>query len=76
MSAQHDPEPITRYYTFGFNHAHASGGFTYDKDIVVKITAPDPRAVMVQRFGQQWSMEYRESDLDMSWYPRGIKEIS
>jgi hypothetical protein len=68
---------LTRYYTFGFNHAHAQGGFTYDKDIVVKITAPDPRAVMVQRFGQKWAFEYRSiEDVDMSFYPRGLKELA
>ena len=70
------PEPITRYYTFGFDHAHAVGGFTYDKDIVVKITAPDPRAVMLETFGRKWSMEYTEDTLDLSYYPRGIKELS
>lgn len=69
-------DTITRYYTFGFDHAHAVGGFTYDKDIVVKITAPDPRAVMLQYFGREWSFEYRsEAEVGMHYYPRGIKEI-
>lgn len=67
--------PVTRYYTFGFSHAHAINGFTYDKDIVVKITASDPRAVMVQWFGTRWSMEYREDDLDLSYFPRGVKVL-
>lgn len=67
---------ITRYYTFGFAHAHAIGGFTYDKDIVVKVTDKDPRLVMYQYFGQKWSNEYKtEEDVDMSFYPRGIKEL-
>lgn len=68
--------PITRYYTFGFDHAHAVGGFTYDKDIVVKITAPDPRAVMLATFGREWSFEYTKEQLDLSYFPRGIKELA
>jgi hypothetical protein len=69
-------ESTTRYYTFGFDHAHAVNGFTYDKDVVVKITAPNPRAVMFQWFGSRWSMEYTEEDLDLSYYPRGVKELA
>ena len=47
-------EPVTTsYFTFGYGHAHAVNGFTYDKDIVVRITAPDPRAVMHQWFGRK-----------------------
>ena len=65
----------TKYFTFGQNHAHAIDGFTYDKDIVVKITAEDPRAKMVEVFGQKWAFEYNERP-DMSFYPRGIKEIT
>jgi hypothetical protein len=69
-------EPITRYYTFGFAHAHAVNGFTYDKDVIVKVTAPYPRAVMLRTFGQQWSMEYRTlDDVGMNHYPRGVKEL-
>jgi len=64
----------TKYFTFGFNHAHAIGGFTYDKDIVVKITAEDPRKVMFETFGRKWASQYDEKP-DMSYYPRGIKEL-
>lgn len=70
-----DDEAITRYYTFGFDHAHAVGGFTYDKDIVVSITAPDPRAVMLETFGHEWSMEYTAEQLDLSYFPRGVKDL-
>lgn len=69
------PETITRFYTFGYGHAHAINGFTYDKDIVVQITAPNPRAVMLETFGREWSMEYTADQLDPSYYPRGIKEL-
>lgn len=64
----------TRYFTFGFDHAHAVDGFTYDKDIVVRITAPDPRAVMFETFGMQWSFMY-DHPPDMKFFPRGIKEL-
>lgn len=64
----------TAYFTFGQNHAHAVNGFTYDKDVVVKITAADPRGVMVAVFGRKWAFEYDEPP-DMKHYPRGIKEL-
>jgi hypothetical protein len=38
---------MTSYFTFGFGHVHHVSGFTYDKDIVVKITADDPREKML-----------------------------
>lgn len=68
------PENITRYYTFGFAHAHAVNGFTYDKDVVVEITAPDPRAVMLRAFGREWAFEYCEVP-DLKWFPRGVKVL-
>jgi hypothetical protein len=65
---------ITRWFTFGQVHVHSVGGFTYDKDVVVEITAEDPRAVMVETFGQLWSMEYDKCP-DLAYYPRGIKTL-
>lgn len=65
----------TAWFTFGFDHAHAIAGFTFDKDIVVKITAADPRARMFELFGQKWSMQYG-TEPDLSFYPRGVKEMS
>ncbi len=62
------------YFTFGQSHAHAVGGFTYDKDVVVKIVADDPRRVMYEIFGDKWSMEYDELP-DLKLFPRGVKEI-
>lgn len=66
---------VTRYFTFGFDHVHAVGGFTYDKDVLVKITAPDPRAVMLSQFGKGWGFEYREPPEEKYW-PRGMKDLS
>lgn len=68
-------ETITRWFTFGQAHVHAVGGFTYDKDVVVKITAVDPRAVMMRTFGRTWCMEY-DAEPDMNYYPRGVKELA
>ena len=65
----------TSYFTFGQQHAHSVGGFTYDKDVVVKITAKDPRSVMFKNFGAQWSFEY-DKEPDMGFFPRGIKELN
>ncbi len=64
----------TSWFTFGFAHVHALNGFTYDKDVVVQITALDPRAIMIQNFGKVWSFEYGEEP-DMSYFPRGIKVL-
>lgn len=64
----------TRYFTFGQSHVHSIDGFTYDKDVVVKITAEDPRDVMVANFGQVWAFEY-EYEPNMKFFPRGIKEL-
>jgi hypothetical protein len=73
------PEVPTRYFSFGFGHAHAMCGKTFDKDCLVKITAPDPRAVMTQMFGREWSMEYRPEDLTpdlLEWFPRGVIDLA
>lgn len=65
----------TSYFTFGQKHVHLVGGFTYDKDLVVKITAENPREIMYSNFSNQWSSEYDKKP-DMSFFPRGIKETT
>lgn len=65
----------TRYFSFGFGHVHRVNGFTFDKDILVKITAEDPRAKMFEMFGAKWAMEY-EHPPDERYWPRGMKELS
>ena len=66
----------TNYFTFGFGYTHSVNGFTYDKDIVVKITAEDPRQVMFDTFGPKWAMQYNSLDeLKLEYYPRGVKEL-
>lgn len=66
----------TAYFTFGFGHVHSVDGFTYDKDILVKITNEDPRGRMFELFGPKWAMQYDSLDeLKPEYYPRGIKEL-
>lgn len=64
----------TCYFTFGQSHVHSVDGVTYDKDSVVKITAVDPRQVMFDTFGRQWSMQY-DTPPRMDLFPRGIIEL-
>ena len=62
------------YFTFGFAHAHAVNGRTWDKDCVCVIEAPDEgaaRARMVETFGLKWSMQY-SMEPTMSYFPRGL----
>lgn len=69
------PPKLTSWFTFGQGHVHTVDGFTYDKDIVVKITARQPRAVMVEWFGLKWAFEYSKQP-DMRYFSRGVKEIN
>lgn len=64
----------TSYFTLGQQHVHSYNGETLDKDIVIKITAKDPRAKMFELFGPVWSLQYDECP-EMEYFPRGIYEI-
>lgn len=67
----------TYFFTFGQTHVHSVNGFTFDKDVVVQISATDSnsaRQKMFDYFGDKWGMEYI-SKPNMSYFPRGIKEI-
>lgn len=69
----------TSYFSFGQVHVHHVNGFTYDCDVLVKITSEDPMGTMTAYFGREWSMEYTDEDdvlQHMQYYPRGIKELS
>lgn len=61
----------TAYFTFGQCHHHVIDGTVYDKDSVVKITAPEPREKMFELFGPKWAMQYDDSP-DLRHFPRGI----
>lgn len=67
----------TQYFTFGQSHVHSVNNFTWDKDVICKITADDPREVMFAAFGEKWSMQYNESKLEelLKYFPRGVKEL-
>jgi hypothetical protein len=58
MSASAAPELPSSYFTFGYDHAHSIDGRTYDRDVVVCVTSPDPRATMLDMFGRKWSTEH------------------
>ncbi len=53
-------ESRTSWFSFGYNHRHEIDGRRFDRNVIAKITAPDPRAVMVAVFGQKWAFEYAE----------------
>ena len=65
---------ITRWFTFGQAHKHFINGFRYDKDVVVEITAENPREEMFKIFGNKWAFEYNDVP-EMLYYSRGIKKI-
>jgi hypothetical protein len=48
----------TSWFSFGFDHRHEIDGRVFDRNVIAKITAPDPRLVMNAVFGQQWGFEY------------------
>ena len=64
----------TSYFTFGQSHIHRVNGFTFDCDVIVEITAEDPRDVMFSFFGDKWGMQY-DSCPDLEYFPRGIKKL-
>lgn len=74
----------TSYFSFGIGHECTIDGVVYDANGLLKITARDPRAVMIRMFGQRWAFEYSSKDLDdlspnkrRQYWPRGvIREIS
>lgn len=67
----------TSIFSFGWGHAHAVAGITFDRDSLVSITAENPRKVMFETFGRQWSMEYepKEAERYLHRFPRGIIEL-
>jgi len=64
----------TSFFTFGQDHVHRVNGFTFDCDVVVKITAEDPRQVMFDTFGPAWSMQY-DTCPGLDHFPRGVKDL-
>lgn len=67
----------TYFFTFGQTHVHSVNGFTFDKDVVVQISAIDSntaRQKMFDHFGDKWAFEYINKP-NMHYFPRGIKEL-
>lgn len=64
----------TRWFTFGQVHIHRVNGKVFDKDCVVRITAKEPRDIMVKHFGAKWAFEY-DNEPDMHHFPRGVFDL-
>ena len=60
----------TSYFTLGQSHIYRFNGQTLDRDCVIKITAENPRELMVEYFGLEWAFEYDERP-EMRYFPRG-----
>ena len=79
MEEDKKPEKISRYFSLGQNHTRqlpTKKGITLlDKDVLIKITAVDPRAEMFRIFGDEWAEEYEELP-DKKYYPKGIFDIN
>ena len=65
----------TSYFTLGQSHVYRLNGQTLDRDCVIKITAEDPRDVMVEHFGLGWAFEYDECP-EMRYFPRGVYNLT
>ncbi len=60
MSIAATSEQITRWFSFGPDHCHEVDGRVIDDNVIVRVTAPDPRGVMLAVFGKKWCWEYDE----------------
>ena len=64
------------YFTCGQKHRHIiHARKVWDKDSVISVKAKDEDAArdfVFGRFGDQWSMCYDESTMDMSYFPSGV----
>ena len=65
----------TSYFTLGQSHIYCFNGQTLDRDCVIKITAENPRDVMVECFGLEWAFEYDERP-EMRYFPRGVYNLT
>lgn len=63
------------FFTFGQGHRHEVNGVILDKDVVLRISAEEPRDVMFQFFGNKWAFEY-SSVPNMKHFPRGVMDLN
>lgn len=70
------------YITFGYGHAHAIDGKTFDKDCVAVLeseSATEGRAKAFEYFGDKFCFEYPEDqwheDHQLPYFPRGYIEL-
>lgn len=50
----------TAWFSFGYDHRHEIDGVALHRNTIARVTAPDPRALMLALFGTEWSSQYRE----------------
>ena len=65
----------THYFTLGQSHVYCFNGQTLDHDCVIKITAENPRDVMVEHFGLKWAFEYEKCP-EIVFFPRGVYSLT
>lgn len=67
----------TRYFTLGQVHVHSINGHTLDKNCIVKITAENPRKIMMEIFGYRWGFEYTEEEISkfLNLFPKGVYDL-
>ena len=65
----------TSYFTLGQSHVYRLNEQTLDRDCVIKITAENPRELMVEYFGLEWAFEYDERP-EMKYFPRGVYNLT
>jgi hypothetical protein len=66
---------ITSYFTFGYIHTHTYNGIKLDHDVLIKITAENPRQKMHELFGIKWAFQYDKMP-DIAYFPKGIFNIN
>ena len=67
----------TRYFSFGQKHTHSLNGHTLDKNCMVKITAENPREIMVEHFQHEWAFEYTDfTEESLNYFPRGVYNLT
>jgi len=65
------------YFTCGQSHCHSVGGKTWDKDSILEVVTVDydsAREFVCGAFGDKWSFQYEESDLEdlLPYFRNGI----
>lgn len=63
------------YITLGQSQVHSIDGRTWDRNGVLEVVAPNEKAAIAavkKHFGHRWSFIYTHSEMDFSYYKKGI----